>query len=95
MDFMFRFAALFFLLTQSVFSAPQQGDALNFLLVGDWGGQSDSPYTTTAQVAVSKVMGTEAAKIDSQFTFALGDNFYTYGVKNVDDPRFKETFEAS
>ena len=27
------------------------------------------------------------------FTANIGDNFYTFGVENVDDERFKETFE--
>ena len=39
-------------------------------------------------------MGKKAAEIGSQFTVALGDNFYSFGVQNVDDPRFKETYEV-
>ena len=39
-------------------------------------------------------MGKKAAEIGSQFTVALGDNFYRFGVQNVDDPRFKETYEV-
>ncbi len=89
---------LVLLLSHSVLSlsssATAAADSLNFLAVGDWGGQTSSPYTTTAQLAVAKVMGDEAQAIDSQFTFALGDNFYTFGVKDVDDKRFKETFEV-
>ncbi len=40
-------------------------------------------------------MGAVAAELDSQFTVALGDNFYGFGVTNVSDPRFQETFEVS
>ncbi len=40
-------------------------------------------------------MGAVAAALDSQFTVALGDNFYGFGVTNVSDPRFQETFEVS
>ncbi len=75
-------------------SSSAAASGLNFLAVGDWGGQTFTPYTTSAQLSVAKVMGEEAKTIDSQFTFAMGDNFYTYGVKNVDDKRFKETFEV-
>lgn len=39
-------------------------------------------------------MGKKASEIGSQFTVALGDNFYLMGVSDVDDPRFKETFEV-
>ena len=72
-------------------SAP---DGLNFLVIGDWGGQPKSPYYTPAESAIAKVMGNKATEIGSQFTLALGDNFYDLGVKNVDDSRFKETFEV-
>lgn len=41
------------------------------------------------------VMGKKAAEINSQFTLALGDNFYDVGVRDVNDKRFKETFEVS
>ena len=68
---------------------------LNFMALGDWGGQSDSPYTTEAEVRVAEQMGITAENIGSMFTIALGDNFYDDGVKNVEDPRFQETFEVS
>ena len=34
-----------------------------------------------------------AGSTDYKFILAVGDNFYSTGVKNADDPRFKETFE--
>ncbi|XP_070563365.1 tartrate-resistant acid phosphatase type 5-like [Ptychodera flava] len=71
---------------------PNQG-ALRFTALGDWGGQGESPFTTPVEVAVAKAMGDVADMYQSQFTLALGDNFYTEGVKSVDDPRFNETFE--
>lgn len=40
-------------------------------------------------------MGEKAAEIDAQFTLSMGDNFYLLGVKNVEDERFKQTFEVS
>ena len=68
--------------------------SLNFLILGDWGGQDDYPYTTPAEVALAKVMGAKASEIGSQFTLALGDNFYHNGVKDVFDKRFNATFEV-
>jgi len=69
--------------------------ALNFIVLGDWGGQDDSPYTTVGEENVAEQMGKTAAEVGSQFTLSLGDNFYENGVTDVDDPRFKETFEVS
>ncbi|XP_019850709.1 PREDICTED: tartrate-resistant acid phosphatase type 5-like isoform X3 [Amphimedon queenslandica] len=66
---------------------------LNFLMIGDWGGMPSPPYYTDAEHVLAGVMGDKAQEISSDFTVAMGDNFYTYGVKSVDDPRFKETFE--
>lgn len=68
-------------------------DELRFLVVGDWGGMPWYPYTTPYETAVSSGMGKVAQELGTQFTVALGDNFYLDGVKNVDDERFKETFE--
>ena len=31
--------------------------------------------------------------MEAKYTLALGDNFYFNGVKDVNDPRFDETFE--
>ena len=67
---------------------------LNFLVLGDWGGSPDPPYTTEAEKSVASVMGNVAASKKSQFTLALGDNFYDQGVKDVSDPRFNYTFEV-
>ena len=82
-------------LTAALALISAENGSLNFLLFGDWGGQSDSPYYTRAEVSVASVMAEKAQELGSQFIVALGDNFYSYGVKDVDDPRFKETFEAS
>lgn len=70
-----------------------RGDELRFLVLGDWGGIELWPYTTIYERAVSKSMGKIAENLETQFTVALGDNFYFHGVKNVDDKRFQETFE--
>ena len=67
---------------------------LNFVVLGDWGGQPEAPYTTDAELEVAEQLGKTAAAVDSQFTMALGDNFYDTGVKDAHDPRFQETFEV-
>eukprot|EP00047_Mylnosiga_fluctuans_P005924 m.243654 g.243654 ORF g.243654 m.243654 type:complete len:323 (+) comp14281_c0_seq1:457-1425(+) len=66
----------------------------NFVVVGDWGGQTRTPFTTETQLAVAAGMGKVAADINAHFVIALGDNFYSYGIDtDVTDPRFRVTFE--
>ena len=89
---LFSFVSLISIL--AVFALTSNGETLNFLVLGDWGGQPDPPYTTEAEVSIAKVMGVVATSVKSQFTLALGDNFYNNGVKNVNDPRFNYTFEV-
>ncbi|OQV22226.1 Tartrate-resistant acid phosphatase type 5 [Hypsibius exemplaris] len=69
-------------------------DTLNFLVLGDWGGLPVTPYHTAVELAIAKQMGSTAETLNSQFTLALGDNFYFDGVKNVEDKRFAETYET-
>ena len=86
-------AAFVVALLVAVLVAP--GDAaLNFTMMGDWGGQESSPYYTDAEKSIAEQMGKKASEIGSMFTVALGDNFYSHGVTDVDDARFKETFEV-
>ena len=48
-------------------------EELRFLVVGDWGAESDWwPYTTPYETALSKGMGKIAQQLGTQFTFALG-----------------------
>lgn len=68
--------------------------SLNFMVVGDWGGQDNPPYYTDPEKDVAKQMGEIAGSMGAQFTLSMGDNFYDSGVIDVDDPRFKETFEV-
>lgn len=69
-------------------------DSLSFMVIGDWGGQDTKPYTTDAEVYIAEYMGEVAKDVGSQFTIALGDNFYDEGVTDVNDKRFQETFEV-
>ena len=62
--------------------------------MGDWGGQTDYPYTTPAEVQTAKGLDMIAAKLDAKFCLALGDNFYHSGITtDVHDHRFQSTFE--
>lgn len=61
--------------------------------MGDWGGQSAYPYTTSDEVKTAKSLKEQKAKYDVPLTLALGDNFYDNGVKDSKDARFQETFE--
>ena len=84
-------AALF----ASACAKPSASGSLSFLVLGDWGGQPSSPYYTTAEKHIAAAMGKTAQNVGSQFTISVGDNFYKYGVQDVADPRFRETFEVS
>lgn len=61
---------------------------ISFLAIGDWGwdGAHD-------QLGVAKQMGVTGADIASQFVLSLGDNFYENGVRSVNDPQWKTSFE--
>ncbi|XP_060555171.1 tartrate-resistant acid phosphatase type 5-like isoform X2 [Ruditapes philippinarum] len=68
--------------------------SVNFLAFGDWGGLSFHPFTTPVQTSVADQMSIVAGREKASFVVALGDNFYLFGVENVDDPRFQTTFES-
>ena len=74
-------------------SSSSSSSPLVFTVVGDWGGLPTYPYTTPRQISVAERLGVWAARVNSQFTLALGDNFYFTGVHNGADARFQETFE--
>lgn len=65
-----------------------QERALHFLVVGDWGQDSDQ------QRAVASAMGDVATSTASRFVISTGDNFYPRGVASVNDPQFRDSFEA-
>lgn len=68
-------------------------DAVNFIVMGDWGGLPIVPYYSPFEKATASAMAQVAKYNHSKYIFALGDNFYYDGVANVSDPRFQETFE--
>lgn len=90
--------------TPGVVGAPSDANTLRFLVIGDWGKllayKSDAagvkrPSTTAGagQLAVARAMARWAGEHRPAFVLSVGDNFYETGVKSVDDPRWKLTFE--
>lgn len=71
-----------------------RAETLNFLVMADWGGQPTAPYTTSGEISTAGGMGRIAETMNASFALAVGDNFYSSGIAtDVDDPRFKHTFE--
>ena len=64
------------------------GDALNFIVFGDWGRAG---FFNQREVAAQ--MGRTAEEIRSRFVISTGDNFYTTGVASVEDPKWLRSYE--
>lgn len=69
--------------------ATARAPDLDFLVVGDWGR-----YGAEKQREVGVQMGATAAATDSRFVISVGDNFYEDGVTGLDDPQWRDSFEA-
>ena len=63
-------------------------DSLRTFIIGDWGGIKDKPWTTLYERSTAEQMGKMGDLYGPQYIFALGDNFYSTGVKNAQDFRF-------
>jgi tartrate-resistant acid phosphatase type 5 len=63
-------------------------EALNFLVLGDWGRRGE-----TDQAEVAKQMGKAAQDMGAKFVIAVGDNFYEDGVTSIHDEQWKKSFE--
>ncbi|MDJ1479608.1 metallophosphoesterase [Cytophagaceae bacterium YF14B1] len=63
-------------------------DALNFLVMGDWGRNGEDH-----QKPVAAQMGKAAKTLSTDFIIATGDNFYPSGVISEYDPLWKYSFE--
>lgn len=70
------------------------GQMLNFLVVGDWGGQEISPYTSPGEIAAAAGMASVSTALNAKFILGLGDNMYHSGIQgNENNFRFNVTFE--
>ncbi|XP_040921284.1 tartrate-resistant acid phosphatase type 5b [Toxotes jaculatrix] len=68
--------------------------ALRFVVLADWGGVPLPPYYTPHEEAVAAEVDKLVRNEGVDFVLSLGDHFYFSGVKNVEDSRFKHTFES-
>jgi tartrate-resistant acid phosphatase type 5 len=62
--------------------------ALNFILMGDWGRNG-----ADHQKEVARQMGQTASEASVDFIIATGDNFYPEGVVSEHDPLWKYSYE--
>ena len=67
---------------------------LDFLVLGDWGGSSDSEPSTQDELNNAELMGKVADEYDVDFVLLVGDNFYEHGLwPDVHSKRFQTSFE--
>jgi tartrate-resistant acid phosphatase type 5 len=69
-------------------ATPQTANGLNFLVFGDWGRQGEQD-----QIEVATQMAKASKDLNPKFIISVGDNFYEDGVKSVDDPHWRNSFE--
>ncbi|KAK2513738.1 hypothetical protein Q9966_016057 [Columba livia] len=86
-------ALLWVMVMATAAAGGDPGGAVQFLVVGDWGGIPEPPFATPREVATAAAMGRAATELGADFVLALGDNFYYKGVRDEWDPRFQDTFE--
>lgn len=72
--------SVWLLLVASLMARDAYGSGLEFLVMGDWGGQPNSPYYTTDEQDTAQTMGQVASDYNISFVMALGDNFYDSGL---------------
>ena len=68
---------------------------LNFTILGDWGGFPAPWYHTPYQTSAAKLLNKISVDQNNQFTLAIGDNFYYYGVKSLYDKAWSKTWDQT
>ena len=77
-----------FLTPSDTLPLNKKSEALNFIVIGDWGRGGD--YN---QLDVADQMNRYSHDYDVDFVISTGDNFYVNGVISVDDPQWNSSFE--
>jgi tartrate-resistant acid phosphatase type 5 len=72
----------------NLFARSTSSNALNFLVLGDWGRQGELD-----QREVAAQMGIAAQNLSARFIISVGDNFYEDGVASTTDGHWKKSFE--
>jgi tartrate-resistant acid phosphatase type 5 len=75
-------------LTSDSLPLNKKTEALNFLIIGDWGRGGDYNQTDVADQ-----MNHYSHDYNVNFIISTGDNFYVNGVRSVDDPQWNSSFE--
>ncbi|TRY56037.1 hypothetical protein DNTS_013862 [Danionella cerebrum] len=73
------------------FIRANQEVPLRFAGIGDWGGHPWFPFYSHHELDTAGELARITQVEGLDFILSLGDHFYYSGVKDVDDPRFKET----
>lgn len=58
-------------------------EVVSLVVVGEWGGQSASPYTTPGQLSAAEAMATVADLTASTFVLSPGGNFLADGIQGA------------
>lgn len=69
-------------------SSKLSPDALNFIVLGDWGRYGDDH-----QLQVAQQLAKTSKEIHAQFFISVGDNFYPKGVASIHDAHWHYSFE--
>jgi len=68
-------------------------NSFSWLVLGDWGGWPAPLYNSPTQLSVAASMTRTSRLFDPKWILSLGDNFYYWGVQNIEDPMWDKTFE--
>lgn len=68
--------------------------SFNFTILGDYGGFPSPWYHTPYQTSAAKLLNQVSNLENSQFTLAIGDNFYYHGVKDIYDPAWYHVWDS-